>query len=475
MVAVHRARTLLCAFLACAFLLTVLLSRSPFLQSDEGYTLNAAWQVWTGLKMYDDFRLFVGPGSGYAIYWAWRLAGSPSFLVARLVALALSFWSTTGLYLLLRRLGIRGVNLATAVIVWLSLSSLYVSLNHNSFSSFAAIWFLLALVRVVKLRSRPAGAAAGDRARDHALVGVAAGVVFLFLPMKASLLAASAAIFLFASGRPPRLRPVLALAAGFALVVAPLFAVWSPATLIRQWLIVPLTGNYLGHTSESGPYIAAAIVLVAAMGWTAFRLGDRVLQALAAVQAALFLGMSHNMESAHFAINAFPLVVFVAVVLQRRFPRSLADEGGRALLVMGGVTVALVAWGASPAGAEFFSGSTLHVDLLGHRPRGFSSPRIAAARAIYAGPFLPGLYYLLGKKNPFFVSETVVCDQACHRRLIAQLAGVKPELVFLDYPMVRHLSYDENAPVDAYLRDRYVPCAGHGEMTVRASEARFCP
>jgi hypothetical protein len=476
----HRARAVLRAgepslFLACAFLLTSLLARSLFLQSDEGYTLNAAWQLWTGLKMYDDFRLVVGPGSGYATYWAWRMAGSPSLLVARLVALALSFWSTTGFYLLLRRLGVRGVNLATAVIVWLCASSLYVVLNHNSFSAFAAIWFLLALIRVVQ--AHPMGDAVGGRSRDHALVGVTAGVVFLFLPVKASLLAAAAAVFLFATGRPPRLRPLLALAFGFALTIAPVCLAWSPTTLVRQWLIIPLTGGYyLENASASWPVIATAIAVVVVMGWTAFRLGDRVLQALTVVQAALFLGMSHNMEPAHFGINAFPIVVFASVVLHRRFSGSRVEEGARALLVLGGATIALFVWTvATPAGAEFFSASTLHVDILGHRPRGFTSPRIATARAIYAGPFLPGLYYLLGKKNPFFVSETVVCNEACQRHLIAELGAVRPDLVFLDYPMVRRLRYDENAPVDVYLRDHYVLCPGHGEMTVRAAEARFCP
>ena len=71
---------------------------------------------------------------------------------------------------------------------------------------------------------------------------------------------------------------------------------------------------------------------------------------------------------------------------------------------------------------------------------------------------MPGLYFALGKKNPYFVSETVVCNDDCQRRLLAQLDAVKPELAFLDYEMVRHLGYDENNPVDAYFRDRYVAC-----------------
>jgi hypothetical protein len=65
-----------CCFLACCFLLTLLLQRSYAINSDEGYTLNAAWQVWNGMRMYDDFRQLAGPGSGYAIYGLWKIVGS---------------------------------------------------------------------------------------------------------------------------------------------------------------------------------------------------------------------------------------------------------------------------------------------------------------------------------------------------------------------------------------------------------------
>ena len=87
----RRGAPLVCVALGC--LLTLLLQRSFHIQFDEGYTLNAAWQMWHGMRMYDDFRLYVGPGSGYAVYWLWRLIGDPSFLAARVLSLLLSFSS----------------------------------------------------------------------------------------------------------------------------------------------------------------------------------------------------------------------------------------------------------------------------------------------------------------------------------------------------------------------------------------------
>jgi len=247
-------------------------------------------------------------------------------------------------------------------------------------------------------------------------------------------------------------RPVLALLTGFVVVILPVFLRWGPATLIHQWLVIPVTGNYLGHTSGSGKFSVAAIVLAAGLLGTAFRLGDRTLKTLATVQAALFVSMSHNMEVNHFAINAFPTLIFLSIVAHRLVERPAPTMppllGFAPTVAVASVTGALLAWTAfTSAGAEFLATSTLKVDVLGPTPKAFSNPRIAAAHAIYAGPFLPGLYYLLKKKNPFFVSETVVCNDDCQRKLIAQLSEVKPELAFLDYEMVAHLDYPRTGPV----------------------------
>ena len=81
----------------------MLLQKSFILQSDEGYTLNAAWQVWNGMKMYDDFRLFVAPGAGTLVYWSWALTGGPSFLAARVLSLLVSFSTIVAVYLILVR------------------------------------------------------------------------------------------------------------------------------------------------------------------------------------------------------------------------------------------------------------------------------------------------------------------------------------------------------------------------------------
>jgi hypothetical protein len=462
-------------FLAISFSLTLLLERSYAINSDEGYTLNAAWQVWNGMRMYRDFRQFVGPGSAYSVYLLWSVIGSPSYLAARLLSLAFSFASTTAVYLVLRRVGVRGINLAFSVFAWLIACPVYALLNHNSFSSFAATWFLLLFLRIAPQTDRP------PKMLDHALVGAAAGVVFLFLQTKGLFLALGAAAFAFSAGSKRRdFRPGLALVGGFIIVVAPLFVIWSFALLVRQWFVIPLTGNYLGHTGASLTIAIPSVVGACGMGWVALRRADRVLGALAITQAALLASMSHNMEIHHLAINSFPTIIFVSVVMHERLQRTggparLSAEATMAI-VLGAFVVGLV---ATPIGRDFWTFSPLYVDILKRRPRPtlFSNRRVAEAHAIYAGPFLPGLYFELKKKNPYFVSETIVCNDECQHRLVGELSATKPELAFFHYEMIRDLGYDQSSPVDLYFRERYVSCHGqnYGGLIVRASDASWCP
>lgn len=476
-------------FLGLAFFLTLLLQKSFVLQSDEGYTLNAAWQVWNGMRMYDDFRLFVAPGAAYAVRFVWAITG-PSYLAARIMSLLFSFSSILAVYLTLIRRGVRGFGLAVAVVVWVIACAQYVLLNHNTFSSYAAAWMLLLMVRAHE-RDRPggsAGTAGPQRLADHAFVGVASGFVVLFLQTKGFILLGAAAAFtLVAVGGRRGLRAAGALVGGAAVVVAPLLLVWKPSVLVREWFTVPITNDYLGHTGASRPLAVACVLIAAAMAVIAIRLRDRLVIAVAVFQAALVASMLHNTEAHHVAVNSFPLMVFVPFVLQRLSVRTAAGKPAAAtapskpasptamMAIIVGMFALLM---ATPSGRPLWRQSTLYFDFIRRFPQNlFPQPRVAAAHAIYAGPFMPGLYFALGKKNPYFVSETIVCNDDCLRRLLAEIEAIKPEIAFLDYQLARHMRYDVNNRVDTYFRDRYVACppSAYEGLLVRAIDSTWCP
>jgi hypothetical protein len=382
---------------------------------------------------------------------------------------------------------VRGIGLAVAVIAWVIASAQYVLLNHNTISSYAGCWLLLLFLRAQE-RELPSGGGPPPRARllDHALVGVAGGVVLLFLQTKGLvLIAATAAFTLIAGGGKRGLRAAGALAGGAAVVVAPLLLIWRPSVLVREWFVVPLTNNYLGQTGASRPLAVGYLLVAGVLVAIALRLRDRLLLAIAVVQGALVVSALNNTDVHHVAVNAFPLIVFVPLALQRRAARRPAPDSAAppprsppATVVMAFVAGGLALLSATPAGRPIWKESTLYIDFVRRVPRNlFPQPRVAAAPAIYAGPFMPGLYFALGKKNPYFVSETVVCDGGCRRRLLTQIEAIKPEIAFLDYEMIRHLHYDEHNPIDDYFRTRYVACppSEYDGLIVRAIDPSWCP
>jgi hypothetical protein len=165
-----------------------------------------------------------------------------------------------------------------------------------------------------------------------------------------------------------------------------------------------------------------------------------------------------------------------ARALERRLTAATLLRGP--VLPMAAMVALFAGLAASPAGRPFFENSLLHVDLLQRPSRApLVDERVTAAHAIYAGPFLPGFYYLLGKKNPFFVSETIVCGPDCQARLLDELRRVKPELALLQYELAAGMGYSPTGPVDRYLDQRYVGCPGpfDGGLIVRAIDPSWCP
>ena len=91
---------------------------------------------------------------------------------------------------------------------------------------------------------------------------------------------------------------------------------------------------------------------------------------------------------------------------------------------------------------------------------------------------MPGLYFGLEKKNPYFVSETVVCNDDCQRRLLAQLDVVKPELAFLDYqlgPPPRLRREQRRSTLTSAYTDLRCPNEGFQGLIVRAIDSTWCP
>ena len=226
--------------LGLAFVLTLLLQKSFLVQSDEGYTLNAAWQMWNGMKMYDDFRLFVAPGAGCAVYAVWAMFGGPSFLSARVLSLLLSFSSIVAVYLILARRGVRGADAGRRRRRLDDRERPVRPAEPQHLQQLRGRLDAAGVAARAGARSRRGGPPARPRAgrrrgRDRDAVPADEGTRAARGGVGRSRCSPAAAGA--ACGR----RPFWSARA--AAVVAPLLLVWRPSVLLREWFLVPLGGQ----------------------------------------------------------------------------------------------------------------------------------------------------------------------------------------------------------------------------------------
>ena len=176
---------------------------------------------------------------------------SDVFSRSRVLSLLLSFSAVVAVYLTLARRGVRGPALATAVIVWAPSSrrAQYVAIESQRLQQLRRVpgSFLLFL------RAQARRFTGTGRLADHAARRYRRGdLVLLFLQTKGLILLARRRRFSpcsrSAAGVARAAAAALVGAAGAA--VAPLLLVWKPSVLAREWFIVPLAGDYLGHTGD---------------------------------------------------------------------------------------------------------------------------------------------------------------------------------------------------------------------------------
>jgi len=76
---------------------------------------------------------------------------------------------------------------------------------------------------------------------------------------------------------------------------------------------------------------------------------------------------------------------------------------------------------------------------------------------IYAGPFMPGLYFAAKKNQPTPFSFLITNHQTEEQFLQAKkdLEAKKPICIIMDYEMVEKFKYNRNNPVDQYIDNHY--------------------
>lgn len=453
------------------------------IHSDEGNVLNMAWQLGNGRQIYTGFSEFVTPGSGYMLHWLWELFDHTSYTLARVSSIVFWFVSALGLGWFVWKHTRAFLPVATASVGWMILTLFHPLINYNAHSSFVAIGMLVLYWWALQRRA----------AWQFVLVGVLMALLFLFLQTKGVFVVAAVIVFHVWNKQHPvasmnivqlpfarRVREaaiMLWTATGFVGLIG---LYWGSAAFY-SWFVLPFRLSYLQHSiHETGAAILQLSIVFCMCTATALYwwlssnkskvIHVQVLILSTVVQAAVFASSFNLIDLAHTAINAFPFVLFVACLgwwcLSIRTIHSTVRDIIYIVALSFGLLAVIATTRQVITGVNIYSPNQ-QVELF---PELFESQQITDAQYIYAGPFLPGFYYELGKDNIFTdASNMTLCDADCEQRAIRKLQEAPVEIALVDYVISDKFGYSPERALDVYIREHYELCGAiRGRIRVYA-------
>ena len=173
-------------------------------------------------------------------------------------------------------------------------------------------------------------------------------------------------------------------------------------------------------------------------------------------QSALFISFLNNTNVSHLSINIFPFIIFLAIQFAKEF-RFKAFLRFQALIFLPALILNIIL--VNLLSPNIFSSKTRASEIT-------NSSAMKTAKYIYAGPFLPGLYFETGRTNPFAYSMLLNCNDVCQASMFKTFIETAPEIAILNYNMVKKFDYDLNNQLDSYILNNYKKCQTFGNTSI---------
>jgi hypothetical protein len=436
--------------LVCTGLL-IALHTTHQLDSDEGLILHGAWSILNGRMLYTDFFEFVAPGSFYLIAILWKLFGA-HYWIAKSIAIVAIALAALGIYriseLIIAEQQVTESRWATffGPFVFCLYSGYWPAINHNTFNIALVVWGTYFVCRHILRRNLG----------DATMGGFICGVAVLFLQHRGAVLAAVAlfAPYVFHRGgmTATNWKSTGIFAVGLLAPTAAMFLFWPPSVLFEHLVLFPAT-RYLEVNRVDLSLFGVVASFVALAVWLLRRSSSRIVWFLLALQIVFFVGALQRPDASHITPILFPLLALFPLLLNMA---SGASRPSRyfvvwiaAGLLMLNARVPMMMY--QRASAPFFSEPSQHPGLRYVRENCTASPYI------YAGPFLPGIYFETDKFNPtrYSVLLTKLSTDSQFLEALRDFETYRPHCMVTHYAMVEKFKYDKRNVLDEYISRNY--------------------
>lgn len=432
----------------CLGILVALHATHP-LDSDEGLILHGAWSILNGRMLYTDFFEFVAPGSFYLVAAIWKLFGA-HYWVAKSAAILAIAGAVLGVYRLSQliiteqKVDAPQWTMYFGPVVFCLYSAYWPAINHNTFNIALVVWSTYFVVRSGLRRS----------SSDAALGGFICGLAVVFLQHRGAVLAAMAVPALYVLNRDEtanRWKAVAAFLAGLLIPLGAMFLIW-PASMLFDNLIDFPASRYLEVNRVDLAFFQVTATFIVLAVWLLRQNRSRAVWFLLALQLVFFAGALQRPDLSHITPILFPMLALSPVLLITAFGATRVQRmlvgwvvGG---LMMVNMLVPIIF--SQRQHAPFFEVSQ-HPLVQYVRENCKSSP------FIYAGPFLPGVYFETGKLNAtrYSVLLTRLSTDSHFAEALKDIAERRPQCLLTSYAMVEKFKYDKRNVVDEYIAKNY--------------------
>jgi hypothetical protein len=412
--------------------------------------LDGAWNLLNGRKLYIDFFEFITPGSFYIVLWVWKIFGV-SYWIAKLLSILIIFFSAVGIYKISNKLIInKWNNLLPFIFIFSSFS--WPIINHNTFNLFFIIWAVYFFVSGLDDKS----------ASNFIISGLFTGIAILFLQQKGIIVLLALSFFLVVLLIKEKkylwLKLNLYYLSSSFLPILALFIKWPIALLYKDLLLFP-TFNYSQVNIVSFYLLLIFLFTLLSMVLLLRKEGSLKISLLFFLQLSLLLSTVPRADYYHIALIIFPIYAIIPVISEKIRIGFLKN-----------FLFILLAYSL----CNIIFPSIMHIVYF---PPFYSIKNEEAITYIknycpgeylYAGPFMPGLYFETKKLNPspYYSLITGINNDKQFLEAKDALSKYKPTCAILNYEIVKKFNYNKNNPVDNYITDNYQPNFQEGNIII---------
>ncbi len=405
------------------------------LDGDEGVVLEGAWNIINGRELYTDFWQLTTPGVYYLIAWLWKITGV-SYWSANLLGILTIFTSAIGIYKISQLITNSKLNYLGPSI-FAVVSFYWPLIIYHNFNLFFLIWATYFFIKALKY----------NLGKYYLYSGLLTGLAILFLQNKGIVFLTALFSFLIVLAIKEKQSEYIKQAIYYfifsILPLAILFIKWPASLLYKNLIAFPLF-EYTGIVNI--PFMLLILFLLMYMTFTVLvcRQANRYIWLLLYLQLILFISTLSLPDHFHITLIIFPLYILLASVLSKE---NLWYSKLKALVFFFVVLAILPAF-----------------NYVAYRLPGYTivnSPLFSYIKdncqQIYAGPFIPGIYFESRKLNPTPFSWLITNHHTEGQFLEARqhLESNQPDCVIFNYASVMKYNYNVDNPVDDYIRDNY--------------------